>query len=307
MNILVTGGAGFIGSQVADAYIEKGHDVVIIDNLSTGQKEFINPKAVFYNADIADPSVAEVIEKENIQVINHHAAQISVHDSVKDPVADANSNIIGTLLLLQHAVSSGVGKFVFASTGGAIYGEQDCFPADEEHPQKPSSPYGLSKLTVEGYLRFYQEQHGLNSTVLRYGNVFGPRQNPRGEAGVIAIFCDRLLKGQTPVINGDGEQTRDYVFVGDVVRANLNAIEQNSSGIFNVGTGLETTVNELTRSLLRIAGSDIHAKNAPGRGYEQRRSCLDNKKIKDSLDWEPRVSLEDGLVDTYEFFKNHQN
>lgn len=253
MNILVTGGAGFIGSQVADAYIEHDHRVVIIDNLSTGQKEFINSKAVFYEADITDPSVAEIIKNENIQVINHHAAQISVHDSVKDPIADAKSNIIGTLQLLQHTVSSGVGKFIFASTGGAIYGEQDYFPADEEHPLKPTSPYGLSKLSVEGYLRFYQEQYGLSTTVLRYGNVFGPRQNPHGEAGVVAIFCNRLLKDQAPVINGDGEQTRDYVFVGDVVRANVMALRPDCSGIFNVGTGREATVNELTRSLLQEA------------------------------------------------------
>lgn len=307
MNILVTGGAGFIGSQIADAYIEKKHRVVIIDDLSTGQKEYINPKAVFYEVDIADPSVAEIIKKENIQVINHHAAQISVHDSVKDPVADAKSNIIGTLQLLQNAVLFNVEKFVFASTGGAIYGEQDSFPAGEEHPQKPSSPYGLSKLSVEGYLGFYQEQHGLSFTILRYGNVFGPRQNPHGEAGVVAIFCNRLLNGQAPVINGDGEQTRDYVFVGDVVRANLMVIDQSSSGIFNVGTGQETTVNELTRSLLRIAKSNIGVVNAPGRDYEQRRSCLDYKKIKDSLDWNPKVSLEEGLVETYEFFKNNTN
>jgi UDP-glucose 4-epimerase len=307
MNILVTGGAGFIGSQVADAYIEHDHHVVIIDNLSTGQKEFINSKAVFYEADITDPSVAEIIRNENIQVINHHAAQISVHDSVKDPVADAKSNIIGTLQLLQHTVSSAVGKFIFASTGGAIYGEQDYFPADEEHPTKPTSPYGLSKLSVEGYLRFYQEQYGLSTTVLRYGNVFGPRQNPHGEAGVVAIFCNRLLKDQAPVINGDGEQTRDYVFVRDVVRANVMALGPDCSGIFNVGTGREATVNELTRSLLQRAGSDIAPQYAPGRGYEQRRSCLDCKKIKDSLAWEPKVSLKEGLIETYKFFTNNKN
>ncbi len=282
-------------------------NVVILDNLSTGQKQFVNSQAVFYEADITDPSVAKILKKENIQVINHHAAQISVHDSVKDPVADAKSNIIGTLQLLQHAVSFGVGKFIFASTGGAIYGEQDYFPAGEDHPQRPTNPYGLSKLSVEGYLRFYQEQYGLSSTALRYGNVFGPRQNPHGEAGVVAIFCDRLLKGLAPVINGDGEQTRDYVFVKDVVNANVMALGPNCSGTFNVGTGREATVNELTRSLLKGAGSDIAPQNAPARGYEQRRSCLDCKKIKDSLGWEPKVSLEEGLVETYEFFKNNKH
>lgn len=307
MNILVTGGAGFIGSQVADAYIENNHHVVIIDDMSTGRKEFVNPKAVFYETTIADPSIADIIKEENIQVINHHAAQISVHDSVKDPVADAKSNIIGTLQLLQNVVTSSIRKFIFASTGGAIYGEQDYFPAREEHPQNPTSPYGLSKLSVEGYLRFYQDQHGLSTTVLRYGNVFGPRQNPHGEAGVVAIFCNRLLNGRVPVINGDGEQTRDYVFVGDVVRANIMALGPSSSGIFNVGTGQETSVNELTRSLLRIVESDIGTETAEGRDYEQRRSCLDYKKIKKSMGWDPEVSLEEGLLETYKFFKKNNS
>ena len=304
MNILVTGGAGFIGSQVVDAYIKNNHHVVIIDDLSTGRKEFLNPQAVFYETTISDPSTAEILKKENIQVVNHHAAQISVHDSVKDPVADAKANIIGTLQLLQNTITSKIRKFIFASTGGAIYGKQDFFPAREDHPQKPTSPYGLSKLSVEGYLRFYQEQYGLNTTILRYGNVFGPRQNPHGEAGVVAIFCNRLLNGQAPVINGDGEQTRDYIFVGDVVRANLMALEQGSSGVFNVGTGQETSVNELTRFLLRTIKSNIEAKTAEGLDYEQRRSCLDYNKIKNSLGWVPRVSLKEGLVETYEYFKN---
>ena len=307
MNILVTGGAGFIGSQVADAYIENNHRVVIIDDMSTGRKEFINSKAIFCETTIADPSIAKIIKEENIQVINHHAAQISVHDSVKNPVADAKSNIIGTLQLLQNTVTLGIRKFIFASTGGAIYGDQDYFPAREDHPQKPTSPYGLSKLSVEGYLRYYQEQHGLSTTILRYGNVFGPRQNPHGEAGVVAIFCNRLLNGRAPVINGDGEQTRDYIFVGDVVRANIMALEPSCSGIFNVGTGQETSVNELTQSLLRIVESDITAIIAQGRDYEQRRSCLDYKKIKESMGWDPEISLEEGLLETYEFFKKNKH
>lgn len=305
MNILVTGGAGFIGSQVVDAYIDNNHHVVIIDDMSKGRKEFVNPKAILHEISISDLSIAEIIKKENIQVVNHHAAQISVTDSVKDPVKDAESNIIGTLQLLQNTVESTVERFIFASTGGAIYGEQDYFPAGEEHPQKPSSPYGLSKLSVEAYLGFYQEQYGLKSTILRYGNVFGPRQNPNGEAGVVAIFCNRLLKDQAPVINGDGEQTRDYIFVGDVVRANLLALSPNSSGTFNVGTGQETSVNELTRMLLRIAGSDISAQTSQKNRYEQRRSCLDYKKLKESLNWNPEVSLEEGLIETYNFFKNN--
>ena len=305
MNILVTGGAGFIGSQVVDAYIDNNHHVVIIDDMLKGRKEFANPKAILHKISISDPLIAEIIKKENIQVVNHHAAQISVTDSVKDPVKDAESNIIGTLQLLQNTVKSMVKRFIFASTGGAIYGEQDYFPAGEEHPQKPSRPYGLSKSSVEAYLGFYQEQYGLKSTILRYGNVFGPRQNPNGEAGVVAIFCNRLLKDQAPVINGDGEQTRDYIFVGDVVRANLLALSPNSSGTFNVGTGQETSVNELTRMLLRIAGSDISVQTSQKNRYEQRRSCLDCKKLKESLNWNPEVSLEEGLIETYNFFKNN--
>jgi UDP-glucose 4-epimerase len=305
MNILVTGGAGFIGSQVADAYIQAGHHVAIIDNLSTGRREFVPPKAAFYQTDIDNPSVFKIMENEEIQVINHHAAQISVYDSVKDPVADAKSNIIGTLQLLQNAVSLNVEKVVFASTGGAIYGEQDHFPAQESHPKRPTSPYGLSKRTVEDYLRFYREHHGLNSVSLRYGNVFGPRQNPHGEAGVIAIFCSRLVAGQAPVINGDGEQTRDYVFVGDVVRANLQALDSKCSDVFNIGTGQETSVNELSRSLLKISGSKLEVKHAPNRGYEQLRSCLDYKKANDAFGWEPEVPLEEGLIETYKFFKNN--
>ena len=306
MNVLVTGGAGFIGSQIVDAYIQNNHHVVVIDNMSTGRKEFVNSKAILYEINITDPSISEILKKENIHVINHHAAQISVHDSVKDPITDAKSNIIGTLQLLQNAVILGIKQFIFASTGGAIYGEQDYFPALEEHPKNPTSPYGLSKLCVEGYLNFYKNQYGLCTTILRYGNVFGPRQNPHGEAGVVAIFCNRLINNKTPVINGDGEQTRDYIFVEDVVRANLMALEQNNSGIFNVGTGQETSVNKLTRSLLRIVRSNIEADTAQGLDYEQRRSCLDYKKIKKCMGWEPKVSLEEGLRETYEFFKKNK-
>ena len=262
MNILVTGGAGFIGSHVVDAYINDNHNVVIVDDMSRGRKEYINPRATFHQISISDPQLANIIQKESIKVISHHAAQISVSDSVKNPVKDAESNIIGTLHLLQNAVEYGVDKVIFASTGGAIYGEQDYFPAREDHPQKPTSPYGLSKLSVEGYLKFYKEQYGLKSIIFRYGNVFGPRQNPNGEAGVVAIFNNRLLKGQAPVINGDGEQTRDYIFVRDVVNANLLALKLNGSDTFNVGTGQETSVNELTHLILEVAESNIDVQTA---------------------------------------------
>ena len=305
MNILVTGGAGFIGSHIVDTYVKNNHNVFIIDDMSRGRKEFINPKATFYKTSISDPKLANIIKNENIQVINHHAAQISVSDSVKNPVKDAESNIIGTLQLLQNAVKYGVETFIFASTGGAIYGEQDYFPAREDHPKKPTSPYGLSKLSVEGYLRFYKEQYGLKTIIFRYGNVFGPRQNPNSEAGVIAIFFSRLLKDHAPIINGDGEQTRDYIFIRDVVRANLLALALKESDTFNVGTGEETSVNELTRLILQVTGSKINAETSKQNKFEQRRSCLDYKKIKESLNWGPKVSLKEGLAETYSFFKEN--
>ena len=305
MNILVTGGAGFIGSHVVDAYINDNHNVVIVDDMSRGRKEFINPRATFHQISISDPQLANIIQKESIKVISHHAAQISVSDSVKNPVKDAESNIIGTLQLLQNAVECGVDKFIFASTGGAIYGEQDYFPARENHPQQPTSPYGLSKLTVERYLKFYKEQYGLKSIIFRYGNVFGPRQNPNGEAGVVAIFNNRLLKGQAPIINGDGEQTRDYIFVRDVVNANLLALKLNGSDTFNVGTGQETSVNELTHLILEVAESNIDVQTSKKNIFEQRRSCLDYKKLKESLNWSPKVSLKEGLSETFIFFKNN--
>jgi len=305
MNILVTGGAGFIGSHVVDAYINDNHNVVIVDDMSRGRKEFINPRATFHQISISDPQLANIIQKESIKVISHHAAQISVSDSVKNPVKDAESNIIGTLQLLQNAVECGVDKFIFASTGGAIYGEQDYFPAREDHPQKPTSPYGLSKLSVEGYLKFYKEQYGLKSIIFRYGNVFGPRQNPNGEAGVVAIFNNRLLKGQAPIINGDGEQTRDYIYVKDIVHANLLALNLDGSDTFNVGTGQETSVNELTHLILEVAESDIEIKVSKKNNFEQRRSCLDYKKLKGSLNWSPKFSLKEGLSETFIFFKNN--
>jgi UDP-glucose 4-epimerase len=224
MKILVTGGAGFIGSHVVDAYLELGHEVVVVDNLSSGSIENLNPKAKFYKMDIRDSDIEDLFKNEKPDIVNHHAAQMDVRKSVEDPIYDADVNIIGSLNLLQNCIRYGVKKFIFASTGGAIYGEQDYFPADEEHPTRPLSPYGVAKLTVEKYLYFYKEVHGLNYVVLRYANIYGPRQNPHGEAGVVAIFTSKMLKGEQPVINGDGFQTRDYTFVGDVVRANVLAL-----------------------------------------------------------------------------------
>jgi UDP-glucose 4-epimerase len=307
MNILVTGGAGFIGSHVVDAYIELGHNVIVIDNLLTGSIDNLNPKAKFYKLDIRDDRVEQVFKMEKIEVVNHHAAQMDVRKSVEDPIYDADVNIIGSLKLLQFSIKYGVKKFIFASTGGAIYGEQDYFPADEEHPTRPLSPYGVSKLAIEKYLYFYKEVHGLNYVVLRYANIYGPRQNPHGEAGVVAIFTSKMLKGEQPVINGDGFQTRDYTYVGDVVRANVLALNYDKSDVFNVGTGLETDVNTLFRKLKILTGSNCEEYHGPAKPGEQRRSVISYDKIYKTLGWKPEVSLDEGLMLTVEFFKNKLN
>ena len=304
MNILVTGGAGFIGSHIVKAYIDAGHSVTIIDDLSTGEMKLVNPEATFYKLDIHSPEVKNVLEKEKISVINHHAAQISVTESVSDPLLDANSNIIGTLQLLQNAVSLGIEKFIFASTGGAMYGEQKIFPASENHPCQPLSPYAISKLCAEYYINYFGTRHGLNTTVLRYSNVYGPHQNPHGEAGVVAIFCQRLIEGLPPVIFGDGEQTRDFISVRDVARANNLALESECNGVFNVGTGKETSVNYLTKGLIKISGIDVATEYNPARNGEQRRSSIDSQKLFKRFSWEPCVSLEEGLVETFDYFKN---
>jgi UDP-glucose 4-epimerase len=304
VNILVTGGAGFIGSHIVDAYITAGHHVIVIDNLSSGELRFLNPKAKFYKMDILDPKVPEVLKSEEINAINHHAAQISVSKSITDPLLDANVNIIGTLQLLQSAISLKIEKFIFASTGGGMYGEQIFFPASEEHPCQPLSPYGISKLCAENYLRFFNTQYGLSTTVLRYSNVFGPHQNPHGEAGVVAIFCEKLVKDQKPVICGDGEQTRDFISVRDIVQANLIALDGTCTGTFNVGTGKETSINSLTECLMGISGKNISADHGSARNGEQRRSVIDHKKFHESFGWKPEVSLEQGLVETYAFFQN---
>jgi UDP-glucose 4-epimerase len=304
MKILVTGGAGFIGSYVVDAYLELGHEVVVVDNLSSGSIENLNPKAKFYKMDIRDSDIEDLFKNEKPDVVNHHAAQMDVRKSVEDPIYDADVNIIGSLNLLQNCIRYGVKKFIFASTGGAIYGEQDYFPADEEHPTRPLSPYGVAKLTVEKYLYFYKEVHGLNYIALRYANIYGPRQNPHGEAGVVAIFTSKMLKGEQPVINGDGFQTRDYTFVGDVVRANVLALSYEKSDVFNIGTGIETDVNTLFHKLKQLTGANCDEFHGPAKSGEQRRSVISYEKIYKTLGWKPMTSLDEGLRLTVEFFKN---
>lgn len=305
MKILVTGGAGFIASQIADAFINDGHQVVIVDDLSTGFEKNINPKARFVKANICDKNLNKLFEEEKFDVVNHHAAQMDVRRSVKDPEFDATTNILGTINLLQNCVKYGVNKFMFASTGGAVYGEQDYFPADEKHNTQPKSPYGISKLAVEKYLYFYKSEFDLNYSILRYANIYGPRQNAMGEAGVVAIFSTKLLKGEQPVINGNGKQTRDYVFVGDVVKANLLFLNDIDSDIFNVGTTIETDVNQLFNYLNNITGAGKEEKHGPAAAGEQMRSVITSEKMFKKFGWKPSTKLEDGLKITVDFFKNN--
>jgi len=303
VKILVTGGAGFIASHVADAYIRDGHSVVVLDNLSTGRVENLPKEARFIHMDIRDEGLRAVFREETFDIVNHHAAQMDVRRSVDDPLFDASVNIAGSLALLENCRLCGVKKFIFASTGGAVYGEQDYFPADEQHPLRPMSPYGISKLAVEKYLFFYERVHGISNVILRYANVYGPRQNPHGEAGVVAIFATRMLEGQQPLINGSGRQTRDYVYVGDVVRANTLALSQSRSDFFNIGTGVETDVIALFRSLRELTGSAAAESHGPAKKGEQERSVLDAKKARTQLGWEPRTPLREGLDETVRYFR----
>ncbi len=305
MKILVTGGAGFIGSHIADAFIEAGHSVTILDDLSSGKERNLNPKAEFIKGSITDVALVEqLFSSHGFDVVDHHAAQIDVRKSVADPSADATINILGSINLLEASRKHGVKHFIFASTGGAIYGEQDYFPADENHPTRPESPYGTAKRSVELYMGYYKKIYGLEHTIFRYANVYGPRQDPHGEAGVVAIFCSALIEGKQAYIFGDGKQTRDYVYVGDLVKAHLIAISKGpSSETFNIGTGIETDVNELFSELSKaLTNGAATAVYAPARLGEQQRSVCDPRKAKKLLGWEPTISLAAGLQATASFF-----
>ena len=305
MKILVTGGAGFIASHVADRYIELGHSVVILDNLTSGSLDNVNPKAIFIEGDITDEErVARLFEEHPFDVVNHHAAQMDVRRSVEDPSFDANINILGTLNLLKAGSKTGLKKFMFASTGGAVYGEQQQFPADENHPTNPVSPYGISKLACEKYIYYFSLQFGLTYSILRYANIYGPRQNPHGEAGVVAIFSKKLVEGAAATINGDGLQTRDYVYVSDVAEANAKALQHQKSILFNVGTGVESSVLTLYAHLSSAAKTDAPAHHGPAAAGEQRRSVISAQRAKEALGWESKISLEMGLKMTYEWFEH---
>ena len=305
MRILVTGGAGFIGSHTVDALVALGgHQVSVLDNLSSGKREQVNAGARLYQVDLRDgAAVGETVAAAKPEVIVHLAAQMDVRRSVADPAFDAQVNLVGFLNLMEAARHNGLSRVVFASTGGAIYGEQDTFPCREDHPQRPVSPYGIAKAATEKYLFFYHAQYGIDYVALRYGNVYGPRQDPHGEAGVVAIFCGRLLEGKPVTIFGDGEQTRDYVFVGDVVRANIAALGAKAGGAFNIGTGIESNVNRLYEVLAATAGVSGPAEHAAARAGEQRRSVIAAGRAEQELGWRPQVRLEQGLAETFRFFK----
>ena len=303
MKVLVTGGAGFIGSHLVDRLVQEGNQVIVIDNLSTGKRKQVNKKAQFYKMDIRSKRIERVFRKERPLIVVHLAAQMNVRLSTEDPGFDAEVNILGTVNLLEHAVKHGVRKLSFASSGGAVYGEQEVFPAWESHRTDPMSPYGISKLAGEKYLAYYTNTTGLRHVVLRFGNVYGPRQEPEGEAGVIAIFSKLMLDGGQPIINGTGKQTRDFVYVDDVVESIMATIGEDVQGIFNVGTGQESTVNECYGIIKELTNSSCKDLYGAAKKGEQFRSVLDVKKLREGFDWEPQVSLPEGLQMTVEFFK----
>ena len=309
MKILVTGGAGFIGSHTVDALVASGqHQVSIIDNLSAGKRHQMNPSARFHEIDLRDAdAVRRVIEAETPEVIMHLAAQMDVRRSVADPSYDAQVNIVGFLNLMEPARQHGLRRVIFSSTGGAIYGEQEQFPASEDHPLHPVSPYGVAKMATEAYLFFYKVQYGIDYTALRYGNVYGPRQDPHGEAGVVAIFCGRMLEGKPCTIFGDGKQTRDYVFVADVARANIAAANANVAGAINIGTGVETNVNDLYHTLGTVGDVTRAPEYGPARPGEQSRSVISPARARALLNWRPQVELADGLDQTFSYFKDRKS
>ena len=302
MRALVTGGAGFIGSTLVDALVGAGAQVSVVDDLSRGRREQLNAGADFHQLDVVDDRLAALVASIAPEIVFHEAAQIDVRRSVAEPVLDTRINVLGTVNILEASVRAGVRRVVFASSGGALYGDTDVLPTPETHPCVPASGYGAAKLAGETYGSVFHQVHGLDFIALRYGNVYGPRQDPRGEAGVVAIFAERLLAGSDAVINGDGTQTRDYIFVDDVVDANLRAAETAALGAFNIGTGRRCDVNELHAHIARAAGVERAPQHATAKPGEQRTSCLDVTRAAELLDWRPRVPLEEGISRTVDWF-----
>jgi len=305
VRILVSGGAGFIGSHVVDAYLAAGHEVAVLDNFSTGRVENVNPAAAVHRVDLRDrPQVDQAVETFRPGLVNHHAAQSEVPRSVTDPAYDAEINVVGALNLLKSSADHGVRKVIFSSTGGALYGEPDVVPADEDHPVRPLSPYGTSKLAFEQYLGMFRRTFGIDYTVLRYANIYGARQDFHAEEGrVIAIFASRMLEGKPVTIDGTGDQARDMLHVGDVATANLAALEKGSGGTFHVSTGIPVTVNDLFRKLALLTGYALEPRYGPSRKGDVYRIALDNTRAREHLEWEPRVSLEEGLSLTVDYFR----
>jgi UDP-glucose 4-epimerase len=304
VRVLVTGGAGFIGSHVVDRMVRDGHAVTVVDNLSGGRAANVNRAATLKVCDLRSPRLHAVVTEARPEAVIHVAAQAAVARSVADPPFDASVNVVGTLVLLEASQRAGVRRVVYTSTGGAAYGDTDVLPTPEDHPARATSPYGVSKVAAERYLECWAGLTGGSVLSLRLANVYGPRQNPLGEAGVIAIFCYRMLREEPCVVNGDGEQTRDYVFVEDVADAAARALGRSQvTGVVNVGTGIESSVNELYRRLARAAGLDRPAGHAPARPGEQRRSVLDASRAKALLGWTPTTTLDDGLARTFAWFK----
>jgi len=316
--VLVTGGAGFIGSHIVDGYVEEGYQVVVVDDLSRGKRENLNKKAKFYQIDINDEKISEIFTQEKFDLVNHHAAQIDLRISVKKPLLDAKINILGTLNLLENCLKYKVRNFIFISSGGAIYGEPENMPVDEYYPKNPLSPYAVAKHTIEHYLYYYRQTFALNYVALRYANVYGPRQDPFGEAGVIAIFSQKMLKKDRPTIFGDGEQLRDYIYVDEIVSINMLASQKIESLnkkrasspddlSYNVGTGKGNSVNFLYRTLAEITDFREKPIYAPGKKGDIRKIYLDTTKAQKELDWQAKLQLEDGLKKTVKWFKEHES
>jgi UDP-glucose 4-epimerase len=303
MKVLVTGGAGFIGSHVVDALIQQGYQVVVVDNLSTGRLENINPAATFYQADICSSELEGIFEKERPELVNHQAAQTVIQKSMEDPIFDANQNILGSLNLILQCLRFGVKKIVYASSGGAVYGEPQYRLVDESHPINPISYYAISKHTVEHYLHLAHLQHMLGYVVLGYSNVYGPRQSPEGEAGVVAIFTRQMLRGEHPTIFGKGDKTRDYIYVSDVVAANLLAMKGDGNGVYNIGTGVETSDQEMFNLLAELTGYQSNPHYAPVRKGEIYKICLDWSKAQKELGWQPHFLLREGLKKTVNYYR----
>jgi UDP-glucose 4-epimerase len=303
--VMVTGGAGFIGSHITDLLLDSGYSVIVVDNLSRGKKENLNPQAKFYQVDIRDQKIAEILEKEKPQAIIHQAAQINVRESLEDPINDAENNIIGSLNLVKSAIESKVKKFIFSSSGGAVYGDPEKIPCSEETTIQPLCPYGTGKRSFELYLTALSKLNNLDYIILRYSNVYGPRQDPKGEAGVVSIFIDRLLANKIPLINGDGRQTRDFVYVKDVARANLAGLKKKPRNhIFNIGTGCQSSILEIYQQIRKILKSKIKAKYQPAVPGEVRHTYLDISRAQAELAWQPEHDLKKGLRKTVNWQKD---